>query len=125
MLPRSSESLRRLKRRRKALADAVSVLGKEIAGLESALRAAGFKPQREARRPNAARLNDVTAADAAAEVLRGGPMQLTEIVQAITRRRLYRTPAKDPRATIAKALAKDGRFRRVAVGRYQLRRKSR
>lgn len=118
---RVQRALRAAKRRRRTLASTLARLGAEIEGLQRDLHGAGFGTRLESRIPNAARFNDRTAADAAAEVLRAGPMQLTALTHTITQRGLYVTAAKDPRATVARALAKDDRFVRIGLGRYTLR----
>lgn len=116
------ERLARLKRLRARLGMGVTSLGQEIAALDSELRAAGFRPVAESRRPNAARMNALSAGNAAEAVLRahGEPMRLRDIVAAIERVGHYRSPAKDPRATIAAALARSRRFRKVRYGVYDL-----
>ena len=117
------EHLRRLQRLQKRLAKEVTTLDAEIGQLERELRAAGFKPRKEAVRPNAGRYNEITVADAAERVLRRrrDPMRLVEIVEAIEERGLYRTKSPSFRSTVAQSLARDERFERVERGLYRLR----
>ncbi len=80
------------------------------------------KPRKDPPRPNAASFNERTAGDAAAIVLRKAkrPMRLVEIQQEIERRSLYQTESSNLKSTIATALRREARFRRVGKGRYEL-----
>ena len=118
-----SERLERLRRLRASMAKDVAALDEEILALEKELRASGFKPRKRPLRPNAQSLNDTTVGDAAAKVLRrrgGGPMRLTEIERAIIEGKLYVTKSTNLLSSLAGALRREARFKKVGRGLYRL-----
>ena len=100
-----SERLKRLARLRARLLKEVAFLEAEMKGLEADLKELGFKPRADPPRPNAASLNERTAGDAAAIVLRNAKrlMRLVEIQRGIERHGLYRTESRNLKPTIATA----------------------
>jgi hypothetical protein len=86
------------------------------------LAAARARDGKVRRKPNARRLNDVSLAEAIEMVMKGRrkPIHYRDLMEAIDKRELYKTNSPNLLSTIAVTLKRDGRFKKVTPGYYDL-----
>jgi hypothetical protein len=126
-------ALARRRARDKQLGAVRARMAKLVAELGKLDAAVGHGPSRRGgprggqvvlRRPNARRLNEISLADALEKVLRAAkkPVHYKQLTETVVKRGIYKTKSKNLLSTVAVTLKRDGRFKKVEAGIWNLKR---